>query len=59
MDHIYLNSVITQETINEIKFLSLYYDKISIIHDIVYTIELNPETNAPYVKGIPFFAFKF
>ena len=59
MDHIYLNSVITQETINEIKFLSLYYDKISIIHDIVYTIELNPKTNEPYVKGIPFLPSNF
>lgn len=59
MDHIYLNSVITQETINEIKFLSLYYDKISIIHDIVYTIELNPNTNEPYVKGIPFLPSNF
>lgn len=59
MDHIYLNSVITQETINEIKFLSLYYDKISIVHDIVYTIELNPKTNEPYVKGIPFLPSNF
>ena len=59
MDHIYLNSVITQETINEIKFLSLYYDKISIIHDIVYTIELNPETNTPDVKGSPFLPSNF
>lgn len=44
MNSIYLNSVVTSETINEIKFLTLYYDKVSIINDAVYTIGKNPET---------------
>lgn len=45
MEHIYLNSVVTENTVNEIKFLSLYYDKVYIINDVIYTIGKNPQTN--------------
>lgn len=54
MNHIYLNSVVTQKTIEEIKFLVLYYDKISVINDAVYTIAMNFDTKEPFVKPIKF-----
>lgn len=54
MKHIFLNSVITPKTVNEIKFLSLYYDKISVINDAIYTIDINHQTKEPSVRKIPF-----
>ena len=54
MNHIFLNSVISQKSIEEIKFLALYYDKISVVNDAIYTIALNLETKEPYVKPIKF-----
>jgi len=37
MREIYYNSDITPKAINEIKLLALYYDKINIVNDVVYS----------------------
>lgn len=37
MREIYYNSDITPKTINEIKLLTLYYDKVTIVNDVVYS----------------------
>jgi len=36
MREIYFNSDITPKSINEIKLLALYYDKINVVNDTVY-----------------------
>lgn len=59
MEHIYLNSVVTNETVNEIKFLSLYYDKVSIINDVLYTISKDPKTNEVGPVNIQFLPSTF
>lgn len=59
MEHIYLNSVVTEKTVNEIKFLSLYYDKVSIINDVIYTIGKNPDSNEICPIDIPFLPSSF
>lgn len=41
MREIYYNSDITPKATNEIKLLSLYYDKINIVNDVVYSPEFD------------------
>lgn len=45
MKEIYFNGNINTETLNEIKYLSLYYEKINVVNDAVYTIGYNEETD--------------
>lgn len=59
MNNIYLNSVVTNETIDEIKFLTLYYDKVSVINDKIYTIAKDEITGNIAPKDISFLPESF
>lgn len=54
MNHIYLNSVITPKSSDEIKTLLLYYDKISIVNDRVYTPDYDKKQDKIIIREIQF-----
>lgn len=57
MREVYYNSDITPKSENEIKLLALYYDKINIVNDVVYTPKFNQASGKFEFDGIEDFQF--
>lgn len=59
MREIYFNSDITPSAVNEIKLLTLYYDKVHVVSDAVYAPDYNPQTKEMGVKTLRFIPESF
>lgn len=59
MREIYFNSDINDRTADELKLLTLYYDKVNVVNDCIYTIESDKEKNEIVTKDIPFIPESF
>lgn len=59
MREIYYNSVISSKTAEEIKLLTLYYDKINIVNDCIYTIGYDKEQSKVITVDLPFIPESF
>lgn len=59
MREIFYNSDVTPKAENELKLLALYYEKVNIINDAVYTIKLNELTRKPEPEKLSFIPQSF
>ena len=59
MREIYFNSDITPKTVEEIKLLTLYYDKINVVNDCIYTTQFDKEKNKVVTKDLQFIPESF
>ncbi len=59
MREIFYNSVISDKTIDEIKLLTLYYDKVNVVNDSIYTIGFDKVSGEPIVIDLPFLPENF
>lgn len=59
MREIYFNSVISSKTVEEIKLLTLYYDKINVVNDCIYTIGFDKEQGKAIAVDLPFIPESF
>lgn len=57
MREIYYNSDITPKSVNEIKLLALYYDKINIVNDAVYIPKFRQANGKFEFDGVEDFQF--